>query len=584
MCCLKRDGIFLSVLFSVLFLFVFVSLSWAGSETVQDKTVKLSTNPYTVHLSGIILDAHHEPVDEAEIDVLVNDSVVEALETAKNGKFISRVLIDKDKIPYSTITIKAHKASFVEKELKVQTKDLASSGKNLYVSEDLTLERTLGPAFWIATGVFILAYILISFEFLHRTLAAMTGATIMLIISYTAGTINPAYKILSYEAAIKSIDMNVIFLLMGMMIIIGVLKETGFFQWCAYQSYRLAKGNVFMLCLYLMAFTAVTSGFLDNVTTMLLLTGVTIEICVALSLNPLYMLMPLILASNIGGTATLIGDPPNILIGSFAHLSFLHFVEALGPICVIVFAALVIYTKFVWGRHFDEIKVDNIADFTQKLKEECKITDRKLLTIGLIILAFVIFLFLTENFWHMEVSVAALTGAALLFSYAVVTEKVDLIRLIEKDIEWPTLLFFIFLFMLVGAVESTGLLALVANWILHLSHGNFMAALTFILWISAIMSAFVDNIPFTATMLPIVAYLSQVIPGSANTLWWALALGACLGGNGTMIGASANVVTIGIADSKGYKTTFGAFMKTAFPFMIISIFLCQLWLMFVRPA
>jgi len=581
--CFKRDGIFLSVLLLFL-LFVFVSLSWAGSETVQDKSVKLSTNPYTVHLSGIILDAHHEPVDEAEIDILVNDSFVEALETAKNGKFISRVLIDKDKIPYSTITIKAHKASFVEKELKVQTKELASSGKNLYVSEDLTLERTLGPAFWIATGVFILAYILISFEFLHRTLAAMTGATIMLIISYTAGTINPAYKILSYEAAIKSIDMNVIFLLMGMMIIIGVLKETGFFQWCAYQSYRLAKGNVFMLCFYLMAFTAVTSGFLDNVTTMLLLTGVTIEICVALSLNPLYMLMPLILASNIGGTATLIGDPPNILIGSYAHLSFLHFVEALGPICAIVFAALVIYTKFVWGRHFDEIKVGNIADFTQKLKEECKITDQKLLTIGLIILVFVIFLFLTENFWHMEVSVAALTGAALLFSYAVVTEKVDLIRLIEKDIEWPTLLFFIFLFMLVGAVESTGLLALVANWILHMSHGNFMAALTFILWISAIMSAFVDNIPFTATMLPIVGYLSQVIPGSANTLWWALALGACLGGNGTMIGASANVVTIGIADAKGYKTTFGGFMKTAFPFMIISIFLCQLWLMFVRPA
>ena len=546
--------------------------------------MKLSTNPYTVHLSGIILDAHHEPVDEAEIDILVNDSFVEALETAKNGKFISRIAIDKDKIPYSTITIKAHKASFVEKEMKVQAKDLASSGKNLYFSEDLTLERTLGPAFWIATGVFILAYILISFEFLHRTLAAMTGATIMLIISYTAGTINPAYKILSYESAIKSIDMNVIFLLMGMMIIIGVLKETGFFQWCAYQSYRLAKGNVFMLCLYLMTFTAVTSGFLDNVTTMLLLTGVTIEICVALSLNPLYMLMPLILASNIGGTATLIGDPPNILIGSFAHLSFLHFVEALGPICAIVFIALVIYTKFVWGRHFDEIKVDNIADFTQKLKEECKITDHKLLTVGLIILTFVIFLFLTENFWHMEVSVAALTGAALLFSYAVVTEKVDLIRLIEKDIEWPTLLFFIFLFMLVGAVESTGLLDLVANWILYLSHGNFMAALTFILWISAIMSAFVDNIPFTATMLPIVAYLSQVIPGSANTLWWALALGACLGGNGTMIGASANVVTIGIADSKGYKTTFGAFMKTAFPFMIISIFLCQLWLMFVRPV
>jgi len=572
----KRHG----VLLSVLFLFVFASLSWAGSESAGTTNMKLSANPFTIHISGTVLDAHQQPVDEAEIDILVNNRVVDSFETGGNGKFLSRIFLDKDKIPDALITVKAHKASFLEKTLTVKAKTLAASGKNVYMSEDLTLQRTLGPAFWIATVVFILAYILISFEFLHRTLAAMTGAAIMLLISYTAGTINPAYKILSYEAAVKSIDMNVIFLLMGMMIIIGVLKETGFFQWCAYQAYRLSKGNIFLLCLYLMIFTAVTSGFLDNVTTMLLLSGVTIEICVALSLNPLYMLMPLILASNIGGTATLIGDPPNILIGSFAHLSFLQFVEALGPICVIVFVALAIYTKFVWGRHFDEIKVGNVADFTQKLKEECKISDSRLLTIGLIILFFVIFLFLTENFWHMEVSVAALAGAAILFSYAVVTEKVDIIRLIEKDIEWPTLLFFIFLFMLVGAVDSTGLLALVANWILHLSHGNFTAALTFILWVSAIMSAFVDNIPFTATMLPIVAYLSQVIPGSGNTLWWALALGACLGGNGTMIGASANVVTIGIAESKGYKTTFGAFMKTAFPFMLISIALCQLWLMF----
>ena len=227
MCFYKRHGLLLSVIF----LFLSISLSWAGSEPARNDAVKLMTNPYTIHLSGIILDAHHEPVDEAEIDVMVNGNLADKFETAKNGKFISRVFIDKGEIPDASITIKAHKASFIEKELKVKAKDLATSGKNLYLSEDLTLQRTLGPAFWIATAVFILAYILISFEFLHRTLAAMTGAAIMLIISYTAGTLNPAYKILSYEAAIKSIDMNVIFLLMGMMIIIGVLKETGFFQW-----------------------------------------------------------------------------------------------------------------------------------------------------------------------------------------------------------------------------------------------------------------------------------------------------------------------------------------------------------------
>jgi Na+/H+ antiporter NhaD/arsenite permease-like protein len=177
-----------------------------------------------------------------------------------------------------------------------------------------------------------------------------------------------------------------------------------------------------------------------------------------------------------------------------------------------------------------------------------------------------------------------MTGASILFTIAVFTKKVDILHLIEKDIEWPTLMFFIFLFVLVGAVEEAGLLAVIADWILDLSGGQYLMSMTLILWVAAIMSAFVDNIPFTATMLPIVAYLSKVIPGAENTLWWALAVGACFGGNGTIIGASANVVTMGIAESKGYKISFIGFMKTAFPYMIISIILAQAWLMIFKPA
>jgi Na+/H+ antiporter NhaD/arsenite permease-like protein len=184
----------------------------------------------------------------------------------------------------------------------------------------------------------------------------------------------------------------------------------------------------------------------------------------------------------------------------------------------------------------------------------------------------------------MEVSVAALMGAAVLLTIAILTEKVNLLDLIEKDIEWPTLMFFIFLFIIVGAVESSGLLALIADWILNLSQGNFIAACSLILWVAAIMSAFVDNIPFTATMLPIVAYLSGAIPGAENTLWWALALGACFGGNGTIIGASANVVTMGIAEARGYRISFIGFMKVAFPYMIISVLIAHAWLLLVRPG
>jgi len=448
----------------------------------------------------------------------------------------------------------------------------------------MSLDRHLGPAFWISTVVFILAYVLIAFELLHRTVAAMLGAVIMLVISYTIGTINPEFHIFSFESAIFSIDMNVVFLLMGMMIIVGVLKHTGVFQYCAYISYKMAKGNVFVLAVYLMIFTAFSSAFLDNVTTMLLLTGVAIEISISLGINPLHMLIPLVLASNVGGTATLIGDPPNIMIGSYAGLTFMDFVVALALICLVCMVALIIFTKLVWGKGYAAGTVDDVQEYIAVLKEKYQITDPRLLTYGLAVLGFVIFLFLSHGYWHMEVSVAALMGGAVLLTIAIITEKVDLIELIEKDIEWPTLMFFIFLFIMVGAVETSGLLAVIADWILNLSAGNFVVACSLILWVAAIMSAFVDNIPFTATMLPIVAYLSNVIPGAENTLWWALALGACFGGNGTIIGASANVVTMGIAESRGYKISFIGFMKTAFPFMIITIIIAHAWLLIFRPT
>jgi Na+/H+ antiporter NhaD/arsenite permease-like protein len=205
------------------------------------------------------------------------------------------------------------------------------------------------------------------------------------------------------------------------------------------------------------------------------------------------------------------------------------------------------------------------------------------LAYGLGVLGFAVFLFVSHGYWHMEVSVAALMGASVLLTIAILKQKVNMIEIIEKDIEWPTLMFFIFLFIIVGAVEESGLLALIADWILELSKGNFVAACSLIIWVAAIMSAFVDNIPFTATMLPIVAYLSAVIPDSGNTLWWALALGACFGGNGTIIGASANVVTLGIAEARGYRITFGGFMKTAFPFMLLSVLIAHVWLLIFRP-
>jgi Na+/H+ antiporter NhaD/arsenite permease-like protein len=577
----QKPLIILVVILAALFI---TTSALAGHGAKSGPTQTTISDGDTINISGIILDTHKEPIDEAEVRILLDGKEIDAVTTAANGKYVSRFQLEKNKIQTATIHVEAHKTSFKSESLEFKGDELAGKGGHYYISEDMTLPRVLGPAFWISTVVFILAYALIAFELLHRTIAAMLGAALMLLISYTIGTILPDFHIFSFERAISSIDMNVIFLLMGMMIIVGVLKHTGIFQWCAYISYKVAKGNVFLLSVYLMIFTAVTSAFLDNVTTMLLLTGVAIEICISLAINPLHLLIPLVLASNVGGTATLIGDPPNIMIGSYAGLTFMDFVVALALVCGIAMVVLFVFAKLVWGKDYAAAKVDNVVEYVNVLKEKYKITDPTLLAYGLAVLAFVIFLFLSHGYWHMEVSVAALMGASVLFTISILTGKVNMLELIEKDIEWPTLMFFIFLFVLVGAVETSGLLALIADWILQLSQGNFVAACSLIIWVAAIMSAFVDNIPFTATMLPIVAYLTTVIPGAENTLWWALAIGACFGGNGTIIGASANVVTMGIAESRGYKISFGGFMKTAFPYMIISVLLAHAWLLIFRPV
>ncbi|MBW2172055.1 MAG: ArsB/NhaD family transporter [Deltaproteobacteria bacterium] len=539
-----------------------------------------------VTIAGTIIDSHQEPVSEAVIEFSMNGHELLVVETAGNGHYLAEFMVEKGVMHTATFEMNTHKASFVTKIVEFSGHDFAEKGGHYYVTEEVALDRHLGAAFWISTVVFIIAYILIAFELLHRTIAAMLGAALMMTISYTIGTINPEFHIFSFHSAVASIDMNVVFLLMGMMIIVGVLKNTGVFQWCAYISYKVAKGRIFVLTILLMIFTAISSAFLDNVTTMLLLTGVAIEIALSCNLNPLHLLIPLVLASNVGGTSTLIGDPPNIMIGSYSGLTFMNFVVALAALCTVCMVVMFVFTKLWWGKAYEKAQasVANVEEFTAELKEKYKIYDPTLLTYGLIILGFTVFLFLSHGYWHMEVSIAALMGASVIFTVGLVTKKVDMLHLIEKDIEWPTLMFFIFLFILVGAVEEAGLLAVIADWILNMSKGNFWIAMTLILWVAAIMSAFVDNIPFTATMLPIVAYLTKVIPGSENTLWWALAVGACFGGNGTIIGASANVVTMGIAESKGYKISFIGFMKPAFPYMIISILIAQAWLMIFRPV
>ncbi len=531
---------------------------------------------FSFRASGAIKDPHGKPIDSVKVSILVNGKVQKSVLTSPKGDYIvtislpPSIRINNIEMEFSKNTYKTIKTTLNEHSLYY---DPENNTYDYY--ENITLIRTITPAFWIATVILVSIFVLISLDIFHRTLAATLGASLLLFISYTIGKFYPGYFVISFKEAMRAIDFNVIFLLMGMMIIVGVMKKTGIFQWLAYKSYQISRGNVMILSTVLMFVTAVVSMFLDNVTTMLLLVPVTIEISLILNIDPFSLLLPEVIASNIGGTATLIGDPPNIMIGSYANLTFNQFIINLTPVIFIIMIAQITIVKLFYGKEYKKGKVNNIQETINKLRMEYRITDAKLLRYSLFILSFVIMLFVLHGFFEMEPSVAALIGASLLL----VISGSDVVEIIEKEIEWPTLVFFMMLFIIVGAAEETGMISMIATAVKDFSGNSLTLAVILIIWISAIASAFVDNIPFTATMLPVVGYMTQVIPHSGNKLWWALALGACLGGNGTLIGASANVVTAGLSEKAGFPISFNDFLKFGGVSMIVSVTISMIWLL-----
>ncbi|ODS39012.1 MAG: citrate transporter [Candidatus Altiarchaeales archaeon WOR_SM1_86-2] len=553
------------------------------------KTQSFHKEPIPEIKIKVIVDGKEQPIITREADKERGTGAECAphneIESASDGEYNAIIYLPKNTAEKSNIKLHIEKPTYKSREIEIRELTKIKDGEYIHY-EDITPERHIGAAFYVSAIILILIYILISFEILHRTLAALLGAAFLLFVSYVFGHFNTDFFILSFENAKNYIDFNVIFLLMGMMLIVGVMKRTGVFQWMAFKAYQMAKGDLWKLALILMIVTAFTSAFLDNVTTMLLLTPVSIEIALILRITPWSLLLPEVLASNIGGTATLIGDPPNIMIGSYANLTFMDFVIALTPVVIISMVALIFMMKFKYGGEYKKAKLtpENIDKLLKRLEEEYKITNTALLKHSLVILIFVVILFILHGTFHMEPSIAALIGASLLMISAVVIDKVDVAHMIEREIEWPTLVFFMMLFIVVGAAVETGLIQMIAEGVQNVSGGDLAIAVILILWVSAIMSMIVDNIPFTATMLPIVLYLSQVIPGvEANILWWALALGACFGGNGTLIGASANVVTAGLAEKAGHSITFINFMKVGLPVMIVTMIISTIWMLFVFP-
>jgi Na+/H+ antiporter NhaD/arsenite permease-like protein len=566
--------------FSLLFLTAVVAAFFSLS------SLALAAPADRLTVSGAFVNPQNKPVKEVEIEVLVNGQAVRPvgkdaeISSGSKGAFSAQFQLPQGTLPTAKVEVKAFKPSwesFSPAALKIVEAGTDEQGNRLFeTARTFTLTRAVTPAFWIATLILLGVYLIISFEWMHRTLAALLAAALILFITYTLGSFDKSFYILSFDDAMGAIDLNVIFLLMGMMIFVGVMKKTGLFQFLAYKSYAWAKGNIFVLAFVLQFLTAVISAFLDNVTTMLLVIPVTIEIALTLKVHPLTLLIPEAFASNIGGTATLIGDPPNILIGSYAGLTFGQFITNLTFICFLCLVVSCIY--FLWWHKDEYLKADvkDVEKTIAKLREEYQITDRKLMIQGLILLGFTILLFALHGLMHMQVSVAALIGSLLLLAIS----KVDIVEMLEKEVEWASLMFFIGLFVVIAGAESTGMIQQIANVVLKASQGNLTIAVIMILWVSAIASAFIDNIPFTATMLPVVLFLSESfgLPRD-NVLWWSLSLGACLGGNGTMIGASANVVTVGMAEKAGFKISFLEYMKMCWWPMIITVTMCMIYLL-----
>ena len=433
--------------------------------------------------------------------------------------------------------------------------------------------------FWIATIIFIASYGLIVSEKLDKTKVALIGAGLMMIL-----------KIVSqYEAFYEDkygIDYNVIFLLIGMMIIVNILSKTGIFQFLAVKSAKLARGRPFLILIFFTSITAILSALLDNVTTVLLLVPVTLFIADELELDPFPFLISEVMASNIGGTATLIGDPPNIMIASKVQLTFMDFIYHLTPAVLLVFSFFLLTIKLLFGRKLrvkEEVRQKILAINEYELIKNSGLLKKSLCVLGMVVLGFVF-----HGILHYEPATIAIFGAAILL----IISKEDPHHVL-RELEWPTLFFFIGLFIIVGGVVKVGLISKLSEGLISLtrpsSEDMFVTAIA-TLWFSAISSAIIDNIPFVASMIPLITdtahavlplgmdFKSVVQHPTLMPVWWSLALGACLGGNGSPVGASANVITIGLAKKAGYPISFKKFIVYAIPITIETIFISTIYI------
>ena len=415
---------------------------------------------------------------------------------------------------------------------------------------------------FLAALVFLVTYALIITEVFNRTVIALVGAMLMM-----------ALKLISHEGAIDAIDFNTVGLLVGMMVIVTIVKRTGVFEYLAIRSAKACRGEPMRILITLSMITALTSAFLDNVTTVLLIAPVTLSITRTLNITPYPFLIAEILASNVGGAATLIGDPPNIMIGTAVGLTFIEFLVNMAPVVIVVQVVNTCLLYLIYRRQL-KVRLD-LRRKIMTINERESIKEPALLIKSLSVLGLTFLTFLFHSKMGYEPATVALMGAALLLLISNVDPEE-----IFKELEWKTLFFFGGLFILVGAVVEVGLIGVIAQKALDFTGGDVAKTGYLVLWLGALVSSFVDNIPFVTTMIPIIKTIGNLGGMDVSSIWWTLALGACFGGNGTLIGASANLVVAGISEKQGYPLTFSHFFKIGFPLMVISIIISHIYIYF----
>ena len=416
----------------------------------------------------------------------------------------------------------------------------------------------------VAIVIFVAAYALIISEKIHRTIIGICGAMLMILLG-----------IINQETAIHHIDFNTLGLLMGMMVIVNITSETGLFNYLAIWAAKKVEAKPISLLVALSLLTAVCSALLDNVTTVLLTVPITFSITKQLNVDVKPFLIAQILASNIGGTATLIGDPPNIMIGSAVGLQFMDFITNLTAICILIFIVTIALLIVIYGKKLHT--TDELREKVMQLDEKSQIVEPRLLKKCLFALAITISLFVLHGQLHLDTATAAMTGAGLLLLISFPQKEAMIAKVLSK-VEWLAIFFFAGLFILVGALVETGVIKMLAEEAIKITNGDLTATSMLILWMSAYASAFIDNIPFVATLIPLIQDMGQMGMTNLDPVWWSLALGACLGGNGTLIGASANVVVASMAAQRGKPISFISFMKIALPMMTLSIAISSVYI------